>query len=122
MTGQWELGEAFVPSGKVEETDASAKIKHGGSFDVGEVDDCYMLGSNRRVKITWPEATLRMRSSPEIGHVMVYSPKDSICVEPQTTAVNAFQLEAKGIAGNGTRFVSPGNPLVVTTTWSWSAQ
>lgn len=120
VIGQWELDAKFVPSGKVAETDASRKINKGGSFEIGEVDDCYMLNGERSIELTWPELKLRMDSSPEIGHVMVYSPKDSICVEPQTTAVNAFQLEAKGVPGNGTRFVSPGNSLIASTTWSWS--
>jgi aldose 1-epimerase len=69
--------------------------------------------------VSWPELSLRITGSPEIGHVMLYSPEHAICVEPQTTTVNAFQLAAAGVKGTGTRTVKPGKPLVATTTWSW---
>ncbi len=118
---QWELDEETVPSGVVEETAVSRKLMTGGSFAVGEVDDCFMLGDQRVAMLKWPELVLRMESSPEVTHAMVYSPENSICVEPQTTAVNAFQLAAKGVSGTGTRIVSQGEPLVATTVWSWSS-
>lgn len=117
---QWELDAHVTPTGRTEETDAVRKIKVGSEFSVGEVDGCFQFGDERTAEITWPELTLRMSSSAEISHAMVYSPEHSVCVEPQTSAVNAFQLEARGIAGTGTLFVSPGSPLVATTTWSWS--
>lgn len=118
---QWELDPEVVPSGVFEETAACRKLRSGGHFTVGEVDDCFMLGDEPSAELRWPEVALRMDSSPEITHAMVYSPEDSVCVEPQTTAVNAFQLAARGVENTGTRVVSPGNPLVATTTWSWSA-
>lgn len=118
---QWELDAETVPSGVVEETEASRKLVAGGQFEVGEVDDCFRFGDERSAELRWPELTLRMTSSPEITHAMVFSPDGSICVEPQTTAVNAFQLAARGIEGTGTRVVSPGNPLVATTIWAWSS-
>lgn len=116
---QWELDAQTVPSGVVEETDASRKLMAGGRFAVGELDDCFRFGDKRTAELRWPELTLQMTCSPEITHAMVYSPENSICVEPQTTAVNAVQLAARGVQGTGTRIVSPGSPLVATTVWSW---
>lgn len=118
---QWELGAEVVPSGVVEETDVSRKLKAGSGFEVGEVDGCFQLGNDRTASLRWPELTLRMTSSPEVSQVMVYSPAHSVCVEPQTTTVNAFQLAARGVEGTGTRVVTPENPLVATTTWAWSS-
>ena len=117
---QWELDAQVAPTGKTQETNAVRKIKDGSKFSAGEVDGCFQLGDERTAEIRWPELTLRMSSSPEISHVMVYSPEHSVCVEPQTSAVNAFQLEARGIAGTGTLFASPGSPLIATTSWAWS--
>jgi aldose 1-epimerase len=120
VIAQWELDSHIVPTGELAETDATRTLIDAGWFEVGEVDGCFQLAGERTARVRWPELTLRMSSSAEISHVMVYSPAESVCVEPQTTAVNAFQLEARGIKGNGTRFVSSGSPLVATTTWSWS--
>lgn len=118
---QWELDDETVPSGVVEETDASRKLLEGGHFEVGEVDGCFRLGDARTAVLRWPELTLRMESSGEVSHTMVYSPAGSVCVEPQTTAVNAVQLAARGVEGTGTRAVFSGRPLVATTTWAWSS-
>lgn len=120
VVAQWELGAQIVPTGSTEDTEAVRKLKGGSKFSAGEVDGCFQFGGDRTAEIRWPELTLQMSSSPEISQVMVYSPEHSVCVEPQTTTVNAFQLDARGIAGTGTCFVSPDNPLVATTTWSWS--
>ncbi len=120
VKAEWELDEHVVPSGKVGPTDASRKLNAGGQFKIGEVDGCFQFKNGGHAQVRWPELTLRMESSPEISHVMVYSPKDSICVEPQTSAVNAFQLAARGVEGTGTQTASPGKPLVATTTWSWA--
>ncbi len=117
---QWELDAKVVPTGVAEETDGTRKLRSGGKFGVGEVDGCFLLKEGGAAEVRWPELTLRMTSSPEINHVMVYSPAGAVCVEPQTTTVNAFQLAARGIADTGTRTVSPGNPLSATTVWSWA--
>jgi galactose mutarotase-like enzyme len=117
---QWELDARVVPTGALAETEATRKLKDGGWFAPGEVDGCFQLAEEGSACVRWPELTLRMHSSPDVSHVMVYSPADSLCVEPQTTAVNAFQLAARGIEATGTRYVSPGSPLIATTTWSWS--
>jgi galactose mutarotase-like enzyme len=120
VTAQWEMDENAVPSGKQIDTDAVQKLRDGATFAVGEVDDCFQFGAKGTAEIRWPELTLLMSGSSEVSQVMVYSPADSVCVEPQTTAVNAFQMEARGVQDNGTRFVTPRNPLIATTTWSWS--
>ena len=121
VEAQWELDENIVPTGQVTETDASKKLFAGGRFEVREVDGCFKLKPGGGATLRWPEVTLRMSSSEEVTHVMVYSPERSVCVEPQTTAVNAFQLADRGIEGTGTRHVSPGNPLSASTTWSWTS-
>ena len=121
VTGQWEFDENVVPSGTLEETKTSRKLNDGGQFEVGEVDGCFQLNESRSAVLRWPELTLRMESSPEVRQVMVYSPVGSVCVEPQTTTVNAFQLAARGIKETGARILKPGDPLTATTVWSWGA-
>lgn len=116
---QWELDKKVVPSGEMSVTSATEKLREGASLEVGELDGCFQLGETRSAMLLWPELKLTMTNSPEIMQAMIYSPEGSVCVEPQTTTVNAFQLAARGVADTGTRSVSRGNPLVATTVWSW---
>ena len=118
---EWELDDRIVPSGEIFETAATRKLQAGGWFEVGEVDGCFQVEPGAPINVRWPELTLRMVSSPEVSHAMIYSPVSAICVEPQTSTVNAFQLAASGASDTGTILVLPHKPLIASTTWSWSA-
>jgi len=120
VEAQWELDSTVTPTGKLEETPLTRKLRSGGSFGTGEVDGCFTLAENGQAVVQWPDVTLRISGSSEITHVMLYSPEHAVCVEPQTTAVNADQLAAAGHTNTGTKLDSPGEPLVATTTWEWS--
>ena len=88
--------------------------------EFGSLDDCFRIQPGEATILDWPEASLRIQSSPNLAHLMVYTPSDSICVEPQTAAVNAFQLAARGIEGTGTEIVSPERPFIGSTRWTWN--
>lgn len=120
VEAQWELDSTVTPTGKLEETPLTRKLRSGGNFGAGEVDGCFTLRRGGKAVVRWPQAALTITGSPEITHVMLYSPKHAVCVEPQTTAVNAVQLAAAGHRGTGVKTAAPGKPLVATTTWAWS--
>jgi hypothetical protein len=61
-----------------------------------------------------------MESSSEVTHAVVYTPEHAVCVEPQTCANDAFNLDARGVEGTGVTIVEPGRPLVATTIWRWA--
>ena len=122
VEAQWELDKDVTPTGKIEETPLTRKLRAGGKFGFREVDGCFRLSSRDSAAVVrWPEVSLRITGSPEIGHVMLYSPENAICVEPQTTTVNAQQLAVRGVPGTGARTAKPGKPLVASTTWTWGA-
>ena len=120
VEAQWEIDASVTPTGKLAKTAASEKLAAGSSFQTGEVDGCFLLRENGGAVVRWPEVTLRMSGTGEITHVMLYSPAHAICVEAQTTTVNAAQLAASGAAQTGTVLVEPERPLTATTVWSWS--
>jgi galactose mutarotase-like enzyme len=60
-----------------------------------------------------------MEHSPNVTHAVVYTPARAVCIEPQTCAIDAFNLEAQGIEGAGAIVVEPGRPLIASTTWRW---
>ena len=117
----WVLDEEMTPSGETSHPPLLDAVRSGSQLAAGTADDCFRISPGAHATLNWPELTLDIASSETINHVMVYTPPDgsALCVEPQTTCVNAFQLHARGIPNTGTRFASPGKPLAATTTWSW---
>jgi len=61
-----------------------------------------------------------MRSSANVTHAVVYTPKHAVCIEPQTCAPDAFNLAAQGVEGAGLVVVDERHPLIATTTWRWT--
>jgi len=117
----WVLDSEMTPSGETVRTPLLDELRRGTRLAPGTTDDCFRIAPGAKVTLSWPELTLDIESSAVVSHVMVYTPRDgsALCVEPQTTCVNAFQLHARGVANTGTRFVRPDSPLVASTAWSW---
>jgi galactose mutarotase-like enzyme len=117
----WVLDSEMTPSGETVRPPLLGQLRNGVRLAPGTTDDCFRVAPGSKATLSWPELTLDIEFSETVSHVMVYTPPDggALCVEPQTTCVNAFQLHARGVTNTGTRFVHPGSPLVATTTWSW---
>jgi galactose mutarotase-like enzyme len=88
--------------------------------ELGErrLDTCYR-DVRGPLRIAWGDVELTMERSANLAHVVVYTPAEAVCLEPQTCAIDAFNLHEQGIAGAGMAVVAPGQPLVATTTWRW---
>ena len=88
--------------------------------EIGKFDHCFRNEPRKPVKLQWPDiATLLMESSDEMTHLVVYTPPESVCVEPISCTVDAFRLEAEGIKDTGTRHIQPGGGMSGWTKWSW---
>lgn len=120
VEAQWELDASMTPTGACAPTALSRKLRAGGHFAPGEVDGCFRLSAGAAITARWPELVLSIRNSSAVTHVMLYSPQHAICIEPQTSTVDAFQLTARGVAETGSRSVVPGRPLIAWTEWSWA--
>ena len=46
------------------------------------------------MKVCWDDIELRMTSSENVRHAIVYTPERAVCVEPQSCAIDAFNLDA----------------------------
>ena len=117
----WELDAAITPTGRVLTPAIVSQLHRGAELAAGSIDGCFRMRPGQKAVLKWPEVTLTMVSSPEVSHLMVYTPKDgtALCVEPQTAAVNAFQLAAQGVQNTGAASAAPGRPLTGWTRWSW---
>ncbi len=92
VESRWILDHNMTPTGQSVEPTGVLNLKAPITPEVGSMDDCYRILSESETLLTWPELELEITSSPELSHLQVYTPAESICVEPQTCAVNAFQL------------------------------
>jgi aldose 1-epimerase len=80
-------------------------------------DICHgFTGWNGQVVLDWPERRLRltMTANDVLGHLVIYTPatESFFCVEPVSHSVDGFNLEERGVPGNGTVVLAPGDSLV----------
>ena len=116
----WELDDKGIPTGiLIEDNEILNKLRTGLIPEIDELNKCCLkVNPNDQISYKWPELELFIESSEDLGHIMLYSPKDSVCVEPQTTTVNAFQMSNSGISGTGVKYLGKGESFTVSTKWS----
>jgi galactose mutarotase-like enzyme len=73
------------------------------------------------MRLRWDDLEVWMEWSGTGTHAVVYTPPEAVCLEPQTCAIDAFNLQARGIDDIGVAVVEPGHPLVASTTWRWAS-
>jgi len=108
----------MIPTGWLKPALGDSDLRGYPALGARRLDHCYR-DTRGDLRIRWGDLELRMASSPNVAHAVVYTPPEGVCVEPQTCAIDAFNLDAQGIAGGGSVVVTPGRPLVATTRWRW---
>lgn len=107
----------MIPTGALVPVAGETDLRAYPALDGRRLDTCYQHPRGA-LRVRWGEIELTMVSSEHAGHVVVYTPARAFCVEAQTCAIDAFNLDARGLA-TGVAIVEPGRPLVATTTWRW---
>jgi aldose 1-epimerase len=110
----------MIPTGWLKPALRDHDLRDGGTLGSRRLDACYRHPRGP-LRIRWGDVELRMEQSPNVTHAVVYTPEHAVCLEPQTCAIDAFNLEAQGIDGVGVSVVEQGRPLVASTTWRWRA-
>jgi len=110
--------DAMIPTGWLLRATGDHDLRSGPAIGSRRLDTCYRHPRGD-LRVRWDDLELTMRSSPNVGHAVVYTSPRGVCVEPMTAAIDAFNLLAQGIQGVGVQIVRPGRPLVATTRWSW---
>ena len=116
----WDLDDKGIPTGAlIENNEILEKLREGLTPQIDELNKCCLkVNPEEQISYKWPELELLIESSEDLGHIMLYSPENSVCVEPQTTTVNAFQLENDGLNGTGVKYLKKGESFSVSTKWS----
>jgi aldose 1-epimerase len=78
---------------------------------LAEMDGCFGQFAGQ-ARLEWPEkgVALDIEADPIFGVLICYVPKgqDFFCLETVSNVNDAFNLEARGVAGNGTIVLAPG--------------
>ena len=111
LDGQIPTGECVPPKG-------AHDLTSGAPLGDRRLDDCY-ASLDGPILIDWGKLALTMDIRCDEPHVMVYTPPEAVCIEPQTCAPDAFNLAERGFEGTGFAVAEPGRPVSIGSTWRW---
>ena len=113
------LDADLVPTGETRSVTPREDLRAGPALGDRRLDHVYVRARSPAV-LRWPDLELRIEYEPILETVVVHTPPEGVCVEPQTMWPNAPLLAAGGVAGTGLRTLEPGERLRVSEAWSWT--
>lgn len=122
--------ERIMPVGPARPDSISRALSAGTPLDaLGDLDDVFPLGGGSP-SIRWPASgvNIAFESSPEMGHVVIYSPAQDdgfmpwFCFEPVSMVNNGFNLMHQGWNGTGVRTILPGESLRAAWTMRFTTE
>jgi len=110
----------MIPTGRVVPVAGTLDLRGGPILGRRRLDDVY-VGVRPPIEITWPDLTLRLETAPWLSTVVVYTPADAFCVEPQTAWPDALGSRAAGASEPcGARALGGGESLRATLAFTWT--
>ena len=110
----------LVPTGEVRRVTAMEDLRAGPALRERRLDHVYVRARSPAI-VRWPDLELRIDYDALVQTVVVYTPTEGFCVEPQTMWPNAPLLAAAGVTEAGNRILEPGEILTARQTWTWRA-
>ncbi len=107
-----------IPTGELVAPLGDYDLTSGITLGDRRLDDCY-TGLTSPIEVDWGRVRLRISIEGVEPHVMVHTPPQAFCIEPQTCAPDAFNLDARGFRGVGAAIVIPGRPVSIASRWDW---
>ena len=108
----------LIPTGEVRDVTALEDLRSGPLLGDRRLDHVYVHASGRAV-LRWPDLELRIELDDRCDTVVIHTPSEGVCVEPQTMWPNAPVLAARGVSGTGLHMLGPGEWLQVHGQWTW---
>jgi len=112
------LDADLVPTGEVRPVARSEDLRSGPPLRDRRLDHIYVRAKGPAV-VRWPDLEMRIEYDVSVETVVVHTPPEGVCVEPQTMWPNAPLLAASGVKGTGLRTLEPGDTLSAATRWTW---
>ena len=112
------LDADLAPTGEVRPVTSREDLRSGPRLGHRRLDHVYVR-TKSPVLVRWPDLEMRMEYDDSLQTVVVHTPPEGVCVEPQTMWPNAPVLAAAGVSATGMRTLAPGDSLSATETWTW---
>ena len=112
------LDRDLVPTGEVRAVSSREDLRAGPLLGDRRLDHVYVRAKGPAV-LVWPDLELRLEFGGDLDTVVVHTPPEGVCVEPQTMWPNAPLLAARGVSDTGLRILEVGDHLSATERWSW---
>ncbi|MDQ2914894.1 MAG: hypothetical protein M3T56_16830 [Chloroflexota bacterium] len=109
-----------VPTGEVRRVTSSEDLRSGPPLGDRRLDHVYVRTKGPAL-VRWPDLELRIEYERNLQTVVVHTPPEGICVEPQTMWPNAPLLAAAGVRDTGLRTLEPGESLSAIERWTWTS-
>jgi galactose mutarotase-like enzyme len=113
------LDADLVPTGEVRRVSAREDLRSGPPLGDRRLDHIYVR-TKGPAHVRWPDLELRIEYDKSLRTVVVHTPPEGVCVEPQTMWPNAPLLAAAGVSDTGMRTLEPGDTLSATEAWTWT--
>ena len=109
-----------VPTGEIRRVTATEDLRSGPPLGDRRLDHVYVRTKGPAV-VRWPDLELRIAYDRSLQTVVVHTPPEGVCVEPQTMWPNAPLLAAAGVRDTGLRTLEPGDSLSASEEWTWTS-
>jgi aldose 1-epimerase len=110
----------LVPTGEVRKVSPSEDLRSCPPLGDRRLDHVYLRATSPTI-VRWPDLELRIEYDRNMDTVVVHTPPEGFCVEPQTMWPNAPLLASAGVSATGLRTLEPGESLSATEAWRWSS-
>ena len=113
------LDADLVPTGEVRRVTEAEDLRTCPPLIDRRLDHVYVRTKGPAI-VRWPDLELRIGYDTDMRTVVVHTPVEGICVEPQTMWPNAPLLSATGVPGTGLRMLEPRDTLSAQEEWTWN--
>jgi aldose 1-epimerase len=111
----------LVPTGEIRDVTGDEDLRSGPELGDRRLDHVYVDATSPAM-VRWPDLELRIEFDPSLSTVVVHTPAEGICVEPQTMWPNAPVLASRGVMHTGLHTLEPGERMRSHQRWTWAAR
>jgi aldose 1-epimerase len=112
------LDADLVPTGEVRPVAPDEDLRSSPPLGDRRLDHAYVRAKGPAL-VRWPDLQLRIEFDTSLETLVVHTPPEGICAEPQTMWPNAPLLASRGVRGTGLRRLEPGDIMSAATRWTW---